>query len=108
MASFTSTGATMSPRRSEQVILSSFIHFSMMGVLPCCRMILAELDRLDLVQATNLHDRANVGHERRLLAGLRGHLLQLADRVLVTDQRRGRLVGHVRGGLDVALLHEGC
>lgn len=69
---------------------------------------LAELDRLDLVQATNLHDRANVGHERRLLAGLRGHLLQLADRVLVTDQRRGRLVGHVRGGLDVALLHEGA
>ena len=67
---------------------------------------LAELDRLDLVQATDLDDGADVGHERRLLTGLRGHLLQLADGVLVTDQRRGRLVRHVRGRLHVALLHQ--
>ena len=69
---------------------------------------LAELDRLNLVQAANLHNRTNVGHEGRLLAGLRGHLLQLADGVLVTDQRSGRLVGHLRSALDVTLLQEGA
>ena len=74
-------------------------------LLPLLQNDLAELDGLDLVQTALLQNGADVGNERRLLAGRGGHLLQLANGVLVTNQVLGGLVGHVRSTLDVALLH---
>ena len=60
---------------------------------------------LNLVQTTKLHNRADVHEEGRLLARSRGHLLQLLQGVLVTNQSAGGLVGDLSSTLDIALLH---